>query len=105
MTTEETTGRDWYPVIFAELERIGATEAGIGVRELGDELGDGGIWIEFVWSGRDLGGCDINDAPEFLDSMSAGEGSDPSDFARDLRAFFDGYGDDEDDDDDGDEEE
>lgn len=91
----ETTGRDWYPVIFAELERIGATEAGIGVREIGDEVGDGGIWIEFLCTAGDLGACDINDAAEFLDSMSAGEGRDPVDFGRDLQAFFYDDGDDE----------
>lgn len=99
----ETKGRDWYPVIFAELERTGATEAGIGVREVLD-MQEPGIWIEFIADGG--GGvtmaCNIEDAPFFLDSISAGEGSDLSDFGR---CFDDYFGDDDDDDDDGGDEE
>ena len=86
-----TTGRDWYPVIFAELNRIGATEAGIGVREVREE--DPGIWIEFFAEGIDgfwvgLWICDIEHAPLFLDSISDNETIDPSDFGVCFRDYF-----------------
>lgn len=93
-----TAGREWYPAIFAELARIGATEAGIGVREVPDD--EPGIWIEFFGAGiEDLWVCEIESAIDFLDSISAGEGSDPSDFGRCFNGYFD-----DGDQDDGDEE-
>jgi hypothetical protein len=83
-----TSGRDWYPVIFAELERTGATEAGIGVREVEDD--EPGIWIEFFApSFEGLWVCELEEAPLFLDSISEGEASDPSDFGQCFNGYFD----------------
>ena len=87
-----TTGREWYPAIFAELERIGATEAGFGVREVldgEDDEDDGTIWIEFFNDAiADLCVCAIDDAPDFLDSLSAGEGLDSLEFLEAFNEFF-----------------
>jgi hypothetical protein len=83
-----TTGRDWYPTIFAELERTGATEARIGVREVPDE--EPGIWIEFFGDGLEgLWVCELEDAPLFLDSISDGEVRAASDFGECFESYFD----------------
>jgi hypothetical protein len=94
----QTSGRDWYPLIFAELARIGATEAEIGVREVDAPEGESGIWIEFFSSVCADWICALDDAPMFLDSMSAGEGCDPLEFGSSFDSYF--RGDDDDDDDD-----
>ncbi len=74
-----TTGRDWYPVIFAELDRIGATDAGLGVREIKE--GEPEIWIEFFTeSGGDSWVCSIDEAVDFLDAISDGEAQDLDQF-------------------------
>jgi hypothetical protein len=70
---DELSGREWYPVIFAELERIGATEQGIGVREVESENEEPGIWIEFFAGVEHDWVCALDDAPLFLDAISADE--------------------------------
>jgi len=91
------TGREWYPAIFAELERTGATAIGLGVREVPDD--EPGIRIEFV--GADGFGawvCDLEDAADLLDSISDGEASSFDDFEECWNAYFgddDQEGDDE----------
>lgn len=81
-------GRDWYPTIFAELERTGATDQQIGVREVPHE--EGGIWIEFFGEGSEgQWVCELEDAPSFLDSISDGEIRRRPDFGECFEGYFD----------------